>query len=130
MVQQLNTQITEKVDCTLCGNCCKTLLIVVTNPEADQLSTVLQVSRKTFDQQYLEKGLNEMMLVKSMPCSFLEGTKCSVYENRFEGCREFPALHLPNFTKRLFTHFMHYERCIIIYNVIEKLKELLYFEKE
>jgi hypothetical protein len=45
-----------------------------------------------------------------------------VYEDRFAGCREFPALHLPFFTKRLFTVMMHYSRCPIIFNVVEKLK--------
>ncbi|MBY0482429.1 MAG: YkgJ family cysteine cluster protein [Chitinophagaceae bacterium] len=130
IVQQLNTKISAKVDCTLCGNCCKTLMIVVTNPEADQLSGALQISRTSFDEQYIEKGLNEMMLINKMPCCFLKETKCTVYENRFEGCREFPALHLPGFKKRLFTHFMHYDRCMIIYNTIEYLKNILYFEIE
>jgi hypothetical protein len=58
-----------------------------------------------------------------MPCHFLNNNKCTVYDYRFAGCREFPALHLPNFTKRLFTTFMHYDRCPIIYNVVEGLKK-------
>lgn len=121
LVYALNDAITPQVDCTVCGNCCKTLMINVTDEEADKLSTYLDQSREKFDNTYLEKG-SSMMVVNTMPCNFLSDNKCTVYDYRFAGCREFPALHLPNFTKRIFTTFMHYDRCPIIYNVVEQLK--------
>jgi uncharacterized protein len=97
-------------------------MINVTDEEADKLSTYLSKSRPEFDAQFLEKG-SSMMVINTMPCHFLNNNKCTVYDYRFAGCREFPALHLPNFTKRLFTTFMHYDRCPIIYNVVEGLKK-------
>ncbi len=103
-------------------------MIVVTNEEADKVSQVLNTTREAFDRSYLEKGGAELMLMNSMPCSFLKENSCTIYENRFEGCREFPALDLPDFKKRLFSHFMHYSRCPIIFNVIEQLKIDLDFE--
>jgi len=121
LVYELNEQITPKIDCTTCGNCCKSLLINVTEEEADNLSKHLQQSREMFDNQYLEKS-NTMMLMNAIPCTFLKEEKCTVYAHRFAGCREFPAMHLPNFNKRLFTTFMHYSRCPIIFNVVEALK--------
>jgi hypothetical protein len=127
-VQLLNIEVSAFIDCQQCGNCCKTLMIVVTDDEADRVSKTLEKNRSEFDQQYLEKGQNGLMLMNSMPCSFLKENSCTIYENRFEGCKEFPALHLPDFNKRLFTHFMHYGRCPIIYNVIELLKLELNFE--
>jgi uncharacterized protein len=129
-VQQLNQLVNNSVDCQKCGNCCKTLMIVVTETEADRISTALGQNRFQFDKQFLEKGGHGLMIMNSMPCHFLRDNSCTIYENRFEGCREFPALHLPEFHKRIFTHFMHYERCPIIYNVIELLKIDLNFEKE
>ncbi len=117
----LNEAITPKIDCTTCGNCCKTLMINVTESEADNLAAHLQQTRVNFDNNYLEKG-SSMMVMNAIPCSFLANNKCTVYDHRFAGCREFPALHVPDFTKRLFTTFMHYERCAIIYNVVEQLK--------
>ncbi len=122
MVQQLNNEISAKIDCTKCGNCCKTLMINVSEQEADHLSNHLQIKRTDFDEQYLEKGSNGMMLINSIPCSFLSDHKCTVYEYRFEGCREFPAMHLPGFSKRLFTTLMHYGRCPIIFNIVEEMK--------
>ena len=128
IVYQLNDEVSALIDCQQCGNCCKTLMIVVTDEEADQVSTLLEKNRTEFDEQYLEKGANGLMLMNTMPCSFLKENSCTIYENRFEGCREFPALHLPGFNKRLFSHFMHYGRCPIIYNVMERLKIALNFE--
>ncbi|MBC7722988.1 MAG: YkgJ family cysteine cluster protein, partial [Pedobacter sp.] len=105
-VSILNDAITSQIDCTACGNCCKTLMINVSDEEADKLSDHLNQTRLEFDEKYLEKG-SSMMVVNTMPCHFLANNKCTVYDYRFAGCREFPALHLPNFTKRLFTTFMH-----------------------
>lgn len=125
LVAALDDEISPKIDCTSCGNCCKSLMIVVTDEEADSLSGHLAQSREQFDGNYLEKGGNGMMVMNCIPCHFLSANKCTVYTHRFGGCREFPALQVPGFTKRLFTTFMHYDRCPIIFNVVEALKEKL-----
>ncbi len=130
LVQTLNQAVTARIDCTICGNCCKSLMINVSEAEADHLSAHFQQDRPSFDAQYLEKGSNGMMLLNTIPCHFLAANKCTVYEHRFEGCREFPAMHLPHFKSRLFTTLMHYGRCPIIFNVVEQLKEALVFERE
>ena len=121
-VQALNKSIEPKIDCTSCGNCCKSLMINVTEEEADRVANRLNLSRKQFDETYLEKGSSDLMVINTIPCHFLAHNKCTVYEDRFAGCREFPALHLPHFSKRLFTVMMHYDRCPIIFNVMEELK--------
>lgn len=121
-VHQLNAIVEKEIDCTTCGNCCKTLMINVTDEEATRAAARLELNRDDFDKKYLEKGNHGMMLINAIPCHFLHENKCTIYEDRFEGCREFPALHLPSFTKRLFTVMMHYNRCPIIYNVVEQLK--------
>jgi Fe-S-cluster containining protein len=105
-------------------------MIVVTEQEADLVADHLQQSRTDFDREHLEKGSQGMMIMHTIPCDFLQtNNACSVYEKRFGGCREFPALHLPGFTARLFTTFMHYDRCPIIFNVVEQLKEVLSFDR-
>lgn len=105
-------------------------MVLINDPEADNLARHLGQNREDFDQAYLEKGSNGLMIMNRMPCPFLVDRKCSVYEHRFEGCKEFPALHLPHFKKRLFTTFMHYERCPIIFNVVEQLKDEMSFERD
>jgi Fe-S-cluster containining protein len=102
-------------------------MVNINEEEADKLAQHLEMSRTALDEKYIEKGSNGMMLLNAIPCHFLLDNKCSVYEYRFAGCREFPALHLPGFKKRLFTTFMHYDRCPIIFNVVEQLKRELDF---
>ncbi len=123
MVSALNDKIEPAIDCTSCGNCCKTLMINVSEEEAAVLSRYLQQPLETVKERYLEKGMFNHYVISQMPCHFLEGTRCSIYTQRFSGCREFPALHIPGFIQRLFTVLMHYGRCPIIYNVVEALKK-------
>lgn len=123
VVAALNEKIEPAIDCTSCGNCCKTLMINVSEAEANGLSDYLQQPLDTVKTQYLEKGMFNQYVINRMPCHFLEGTRCSIYPQRFSGCREFPALSVPGFTQRLFTVFMHYGRCPIIYNLVEALKK-------
>jgi uncharacterized protein len=127
-VQRLEQQITPAIDCTLCGNCCKSLMIGLNTAEADAAARFLALSRENFDDAYVEKSLSGKMLMSAIPCHFLSDNKCTIYEHRFAGCREFPALHLPEVQNRLFTIFMHYDRCPIIYNVMEALKTEVHFE--
>lgn len=119
----LNQTIEPQIDCTQCGNCCKSLMVNITNEEASHAAAFLNISRTDFDEKYIEKGSHELMIINTIPCAFLSGTSCSIYSHRFAGCKEFPALHLPKFNKRLFTVMMHYNRCPIIYNVVEHLKK-------
>ena len=127
LVHSLNTHIEPQIDCTQCGNCCKGLMINVEDKEANELSRHLHLEREAFDNKYVEKGSGGMMIVNTIPCHFLSDSKCTVYEYRFADCRNFPNLHLPAFTKRLFATFMHYGRCPIIFNVIEALKRESHF---
>jgi len=128
-VHGLEQNITPQIDCMQCGNCCKTLMIGLNNTEAEKAANHLGITRMKFDDSYVEKSLSGKMLMSAIPCHFLTDNKCSIYENRFAGCREFPALHLPEVHKRLFTIFMHYGRCPIIYNVMEELKTIVGFEE-
>ena len=121
-VLNLSNTISPQIDCTACGNCCKSLMVNINNQEADNLAAHLGQNRAEFDEKYIEKGESGRMVLNAIPCHFLVGNSCSVYEHRFEGCKEFPAFHVPDFNKRLFTTYMHYDRCPIIFNVMETLK--------
>ena len=129
LVKELNHEVTPQIDCTKCGNCCKTLMIQVEKIEIEKVSRTLNLTHKQFEDKYIESGSGDQQLMNMIPCAFLSGSKCSIYNERFSSCREFPALEIPLFTKRLFTVFMHYGRCPIIFNVIEGLKINLKFNE-
>jgi Fe-S-cluster containining protein len=128
IVFALQEAVSQQIDCKKCGNCCKSLMIVVTEDELQRVAAVTNTPPDEFKSGYLAEGLNGKMIMNSMPCHFLSDRQCTIYADRFAGCREFPALHLPGFTARFFTVQMHYHRCPIIFNVVEQLKkELLFF---
>jgi uncharacterized protein len=127
-VMKLNSIIAPQIDCTACGNCCQTLMINVTEQECTNMSSFLNQSVPEFKNQYIETSTEGgMMIMNTIPCNFLKDKKCTVYEQRFTECREFPHLHKEGFKQRIFGTLMHYGRCPIIYNVIEALKTELKF---
>ena len=126
LVYKLNNEVTPQIDCTQCGNCCRSLMINVENNDAERLSAYLNIPIEDFYTTFVERSSEGYLsIVNKIPCHFLHQNKCIVYEARPAGCREFPGLDQPNFTQRLFITFMHYARCPIIYNVMEALKEEL-----
>jgi uncharacterized protein len=130
IVHPLNDEITPQIDCTDCGNCCRSLMINVTKEEAEALANRLQLSLTTVKEKYIEESGEGQLIINTIPCHFLSGSSCSIYEDRFNECREFPHLHKPHFTGRLFGTMMYYEMCPIIFNVVERLKVALNFEAD
>ena len=127
IVHPINELITQKVDCTQCGNCCKSLMINITAEESESLAKLFQTDIVAIKEKYIEESQQGQMIMNTIPCHFLQGTTCSIYEHRFTECRQFPHLHKPDFTGRLFGTLMYYAICPIIFNVIEELKEKLEF---
>lgn len=130
-VSTLLPEIEKSIDCTTCGACCRELMINVTEEEVENMSEALHQDAITFKQAHIEQSSSgEMMIMNTIPCHFLSDSKCTVYENRFTECREFPHLHKPNLSGRMFGTLMHFGRCAIIFNVIEQLKNKMNFIKE
>lgn len=129
IVHDLNTIISPQIDCTQCGNCCRSLMINVEPDETADLSAHLNIPLNRFKDMYIEESEQGQMIINTIPCHFLNNNKCSIYEHRFNECREFPHLNKTAFTSRLFGTFMHYGRCPIVFNVIEELKIRLSFQQ-
>ena len=122
-VQRLNKEIAAHIDCTACGNCCKTFMISVEPQELKPLATYLGQTELAVKKQYVEQSSEGDYIINAIPCHFLNDNKCTVYENRFNTCREFPHLHKDGFTSRLFSIVQHYSICPIVFNVYEALKK-------
>lgn len=129
-VFRIQEQVTAQTDCTACGNCCRTLMINVEPEELEPISNRLQMSVSEIKSRFIEESSQGQLIINTIPCHFLEDSKCTVYESRFTECREFPHLHKKGFTNRLFGIFMHYERCAIISGTIERLKQEYSFQEK
>jgi Fe-S-cluster containining protein len=128
IVHDINAVVTPQIDCTKCGNCCRSLMINVTPEETISLALHLKEKIEVVKEKYIEISSEGQMIVNTIPCHFLANSSCTIYENRFTECREFPHLHKENFTGRLFGTLMYYALCPIIFNVVESLKEKLEFK--
>lgn len=122
IVLEINETVEAAVDCTSCGNCCRSLMINVEQHEFRELARHLEKSPEALKADYFEESTGGQLVINTIPCHFLSDNKCTVYEFRFEGCRAFPHLREPGFATRMFGLIMHYGRCPIIYNVFEALK--------
>jgi uncharacterized protein len=122
LVHRLNDEITPRIDCTACGNCCRSLIIHTERPEHERLAARMAMSPEAWESTYVETSLGGETVLNTIPCTFLTGNLCSIYEDRFSECREFPHLHRSHFTGRLFQTLMHYGNCPIIYTLVEALK--------
>jgi uncharacterized protein len=127
LAHKLNEQVSVAIDCTICGNCCRSLVINVANEEVEPLAAYLKLSKEATKEKYIEESLAGNCFINTIPCHFLADNKCTIYEARFTECRDFPHLHKPGFKARLSGTLMHYGRCPIIYNVVESMKKQLGF---
>ena len=124
VVKVLTTQVWEQIDCLTCGNCCKTLQIVVDDKDIARLARRQGVSPQAFAKQYVGVAPDGVKHFLSTPCSFLgEGNACTVYEDRPQACRDFPYLHESNFRSRTLMMIESCATCPIVFNVWDRLKK-------
>lgn len=127
IVHQLNSEISNQIDCTSCGNCCKMMKPSVTEKDVDRLAKKLEIPAAEVRDKYVERD-GHTDYFKDAPCRFLKDKKCTIYEDRPDDCRSFPHLHKDNFSSRMFQVISNYSTCPIVYNVVERLKERLNFQ--
>lgn len=122
-VRRLDAEITPQIDCTACGNCCRSLIIHTEKAEHERVAKRMDMPVKDWEAAYVETSLGGSTVLNHIPCHFLSGSRCTIYEDRFSDCREFPHLHRDGFTDRLFSTLMYYGVCPIIYTLVEALKK-------
>ena len=74
LTQDLNELITPKIDCTKCGNCCKSLMIHITSEETVQLADHLNLTQDQLKDQFIEQSEQGQMILNTIPCHFLKNT--------------------------------------------------------
>lgn len=117
-------EVTEKIDCTKCGNCCKEISPVLKDEDIKKAAENLKISKDEFIKEYTKTDED---IIFNLPCNFLKENKCSIYEARPEDCREFPNLN-KNITVRCHQFFSNADICPIVFNVLQNAK--LEFEQE
>ena len=128
VVRETADEVMEQVDCTLCGNCCKTMYVTVDQFDIERLAKRLGMKPHAFERKYVVMADDREKLLSRVPCAFLDGTRCSVYEDRPRACRDFPYLHVRGFRERTFMMMNNTVLCPIVYNTLEQVKPKVGFQ--
>ena len=122
--QQAHDQAFEQVDCLSCANCCKTMSPRVSHRDIRRIAKVLGLSERHFTERYLYRDEEGEYLMNEAPCPFLgSDNKCLIYEDRPAACANFPHTTHRKMHKHLNTAGHNYDRCPIVYTVLERLKQ-------
>ena len=90
IVHEIYQQVSSKIDCISCGNCCKIIQPVLNDKDIDQLSKSLKINTETFKERYLDKDESDKNIFN------IAGLKCL---NRFQVTQE--ACEVFNLDKEL-----------------------------
>ena len=125
IVHELFRQVSAAIDCTACGNCCKTIPPHLNWEDILKLSETLEITPERFISDYVYKNKNDDLVMKRIPCPFLIEKKCAHYASRPADCASYPHLHKNDFASRLIGVIQNYSICPIVFNVYEALKHKL-----
>lgn len=124
LVNQIASQIAHRIDCTTCGNCCRSLHVYVTPTDIDRLKPYIETLQPDIATHLLDhasaKAHDEWARFHHQPCVFLKNNLCSVYESRPDTCRAYPAF-TPDFRWLMADFIAGSAICPIIYHVLDAI---------
>jgi uncharacterized protein len=115
----------SRIDCTKCANCCKTMEPDFTKADVKRIADFKNVKPQALIDQYLKIGDENpnAFVSKTLPCTFLEDNKCSIYEVRPTDCKDYPNTQKKHFTSRSYSHAANTVTCPAVYHIVENMKE-------
>src|ERR1700733_643988 len=119
LVKDLSQKYFALIVCKECANCCRSLHVEFEKSELHTIAKTLGQSIEAFQKQSMSEGS------VNPPCPMLNGTLCSIYDDRPGVCRSFPHLEQPHFTSRLIGVIDNVAICPISFNALEELKVTL-----
>ena len=123
-MQALHDEAFEKIDCLTCANCCKTTSPIFTEKDIQRIAKYLKLKEHKFIDQYLERDKDDFMVLKSVPCSFLDAdNSCFIYDVRPKACRDYPHTNRKKFIQLTDLTLNNLEICPAVFNIIEDLKK-------
>ncbi len=124
IVQQLHDEVSEKIDCLTCANCCRSLGPAIYDKDIERIAKALRIKPSEVVSSYLRIDEDGDYVFKSMPCPFLMNDNyCSIYESRPKACREYPHTDRKNFEQIYKLTVKNASTCPIAYEVLCKLMD-------
>lgn len=127
IVGETTAAVWQHIDCRTCANCCRSQHPTFSRPEVERIAAHLGLTVQEVWSRYLTSDAESgKYITQELPCPFLEGNLCAIYEVRPAVCAGYPHLQR-NFRSRLWQTIDNAAICPIVYNVLEALKQRLGF---
>src|SRR5688572_19293853 len=81
MAEQFGREAEAEMDCRTCGACCRSCHVPLEEDEIERLAGRLSLPVLEFRKRHMDIDDDHEPALKA-PCVFLDGTVCSVYEDR------------------------------------------------
>lgn len=125
IVHQLHEDISEKIDCLSCANCCRSLGPAIYDKDIERMAKALRIKPSEVVSSYLRVDEDGDYVFKTMPCPFLmPDNYCSIYDSRPKACREYPHTDRKNFEQIYKLTVKNTATCPIAYEVLSELTKL------
>jgi len=125
-LKKIAAGIQEQIDCKQCANCCRVATVEPAERDIEKLAKFLRISREQFIAEYTAKDAEGDRILKqtAQGCIFLNGTECTVYEQRPSTCESFPHLVKGNgpISTRMWAMVDRASYCPIVFNSLEAFK--------
>lgn len=127
ILRRIAESVEEQIDCTVCANCCRVASVKLSERDIERLAWHLRISQAEFITQYTVEDPEEGRILRRTDesgCVFLDGTACTVYEERPDTCQRFPHLVRGNgsIASRMWQFIDRACYCPIVYNALEAFK--------
>lgn len=125
IVRQLHDDVSERIDCLSCANCCRSLGPAIYDKDIERMAKALRMKPSEVVSSYLRIDEDGDYVFKSMPCPFLmPDNYCSIYDARPKACREYPHTDRKNFEQIYKLTATNTATCPIAYEVLSELIKL------
>ncbi|HYO83474.1 MAG TPA: YkgJ family cysteine cluster protein [Bryobacteraceae bacterium] len=125
-VRRVAEEVESGIDCTSCANCCRVASVVLQERDVARLSKYLGVRPDIFIREYTQSSAEEGLVLRKGEngCVFLDGTACTVYDERPAVCGGFPhtVRGEGSIASRMWQLIDRACYCPIVYNTLEALK--------
>src|SRR5215831_5528349 len=95
ILRRIAEGIEEQIDCTVCANCCRVATVKLAGRDIERLARYFGMSQAEFTTAYTVEDAEEGRILRRSEeagCVFLDGTACTVYDDRPDTCRHFPHM--------------------------------------
>lgn len=126
--RELHKELFAAYDCSGCRNCCRAYDVPLTDAEIAAIAELKGTTPDSVCERYLVKGEHGYEFKK--PCPFLhDDGSCEVGACKPAECSDYPYTDRPDRLGSLLSIIASAEVCPVVYELLERLKDIYHFKR-